>query len=55
MKRFIECRDATGKFPDFPEDDEGGSAAIFKDKDPAELQIELQEKVLFFLPKINLT
>ncbi|KAL5266277.1 hypothetical protein ACHWQZ_G003637 [Mnemiopsis leidyi] len=29
---FIETRDATGKFPDYPSDDEGGSAAIFKTK-----------------------
>ena len=27
---FIETRDATGKFPEFPSLDEGGSAAIFK-------------------------
>ena len=30
-------RDKTGKFPDYPDDDEGGSAAIFKEKDPAEV------------------
>ena len=24
------CRDATGKFPDYPDDDDGGSEAIFK-------------------------
>ena len=34
---FIETRDATGKFPEFPEEDEGGSTLIFKEKDPAEL------------------
>ena len=27
---FIETRDATGKFPEFPSTEEGGSAAIFK-------------------------
>lgn len=32
-------RDATGKFPDFPPEDEGGSALIFKEKDPAEASI----------------
>ncbi|CAH8522754.1 unnamed protein product [Heterobilharzia americana] len=41
---FIECRDATGKFPDYPEEDEGGSAVIFKEKTPEELERELQEK-----------
>ena len=30
-------RDKTGKFPDYPDDDEGGSAAIFKEKDPGEV------------------
>ena len=44
----MECdRDATGKFPDYPEDDEGGSAIIFKEKDPAELEAELKAKVTF--------
>ena len=37
--------DATGKFPEYPEEDEGGSGLIFKEKDPAELAAELQEKV----------
>ena len=42
------CRsDATGKFPEYPEEDEGGSGLIFKEKDPAELAAELQEKVQF--------
>ncbi|KAK4471393.1 hypothetical protein MN116_004825 [Schistosoma mekongi] len=41
---FIECRDATGKFPDYPEEDEGGSAIIFKEKTPEELERELKEK-----------
>ena len=38
-------RDATGKFPEFPDEDDGGSAAIFKEKDPEELEKELKEKV----------
>ena len=42
---FFKTRDATGKFPDFPGDDEGGSAAIFKEKDPAEVEAEIQAKV----------
>merc|ERR1712176_941299 len=41
---FIECRDATGKFPDYPTEEEGGSAAIFKEKDPAEVEAELKAK-----------
>ncbi|KAK3595612.1 hypothetical protein CHS0354_009573 [Potamilus streckersoni] len=41
---FIECRDATGKFPEFPDADNGGSAIIFKQKDPAKLEQELQAK-----------
>ncbi|CAH8544129.1 unnamed protein product [Schistosoma curassoni] len=41
---FIECRDATGKFPDYPDEDEGGSALIFKEKTPEELERELREK-----------
>ncbi|RXN24887.1 IQ and AAA domain-containing 1-like protein [Labeo rohita] len=31
---FIECRDATGKFPDFPSPEDGGSASIFAQKTP---------------------
>ena len=38
-------RDATGKFPDYPSEEEGGSAAIFKEKDPAEVEAELKAKV----------
>lgn len=41
---FIECRDATGKFPDLPDADEGGSAAVFKPRDPALLARELANK-----------
>lgn len=38
-------RDAAGKFPEYPDDDDGGSAAIFKQKDPAEVEAELAGKV----------
>uniref|UniRef100_A0AAR2IRL4 ATPase AAA-type core domain-containing protein n=1 Tax=Pygocentrus nattereri TaxID=42514 RepID=A0AAR2IRL4_PYGNA len=31
---FLECRDATGKFPDFPSAEDGGSASIFAQKTP---------------------
>lgn len=34
---LLFIRDKTGKFPDYPDDDEGGSAAIFKEKDPLEV------------------
>uniref|UniRef100_A0A674DDQ9 IQ motif containing with AAA domain 1 n=1 Tax=Salmo trutta TaxID=8032 RepID=A0A674DDQ9_SALTR len=34
---FIECRDATGKFPDFPNAEDGGSTAIFAQKTPDQL------------------
>lgn len=38
-------RDATGKFPEYPSADDGGSVTLFKEKDPAELERELKEKV----------
>ncbi|MBN3307280.1 DRC11 protein, partial [Amia calva] len=41
---FIECRDATGKFPDFPDPEEGGSAAIFAQKTPEQVAAELAAK-----------
>lgn len=31
--RVCVCRDATGKFPDYPNDEEGGSEAIFKKRE----------------------
>ncbi|XP_077079719.1 dynein regulatory complex protein 11-like isoform X3 [Siphateles boraxobius] len=41
---FIECRDATGSFPDYPEEEYGGSALIFAEKTPEELAEELAAK-----------
>ncbi|XP_034145759.1 dynein regulatory complex protein 11 isoform X1 [Esox lucius] len=41
---FIECRDATGKFPDLPSTEEGGSAAIFAQKTPEQVAAELAAK-----------
>ncbi|VDP64748.1 unnamed protein product [Schistosoma mattheei] len=41
---LVFTRDATGKFPDYPDEDEGGSALIFKEKTPEELERELREK-----------
>lgn len=42
-------RDATGKFPEYPDEDDGGSALIFKEKDPAELEEEMKAKVVHYL------
>ncbi|XP_068101429.1 dynein regulatory complex protein 11 isoform X2 [Hyperolius riggenbachi] len=41
---FIECRHATGKFPDFPDEEDGGSKAIFAQKTPEEVAAELAAK-----------
>ncbi|XP_066573569.1 dynein regulatory complex protein 11 isoform X2 [Amia ocellicauda] len=41
---FIECHDATGKFPDYPDDEDGGSALIFAEKTPQQLMAELAAK-----------
>nr|XP_015209575.1 PREDICTED: IQ and AAA domain-containing protein 1-like isoform X1 [Lepisosteus oculatus] len=41
---FIECHDATGSFPDYPEDEDGGSALIFAEKTPQQLIEELAAK-----------
>ncbi|KAK1897172.1 Dynein regulatory complex protein 11 [Dissostichus eleginoides] len=41
---FIECRDTTGSFPDFPEEEDGGSALIFAEKNPQQLLEEIAEE-----------
>ncbi|XP_039272100.1 dynein regulatory complex protein 11-like isoform X2 [Styela clava] len=41
---FIECRDATGKFPDYPDEEDGGSALLFKEKTPEEVEAEMAAK-----------
>uniref|UniRef100_S4R5N9 IQ motif containing with AAA domain 1 n=1 Tax=Petromyzon marinus TaxID=7757 RepID=S4R5N9_PETMA len=41
---FIECRDATGKFPEYPDEEDGGSALIFAEKTPEEVAAELAAK-----------
>ncbi|XP_078509025.1 dynein regulatory complex protein 11-like isoform X2 [Lissotriton helveticus] len=33
---FIECHDNTGKFPEYPTDEDGGSSIIFAEKSPEE-------------------
>ena len=47
LRDFV-VRDKTGKFPDYPDDDEGGSAAIFKEKDPAEVTFKSFSGYFFF-------
>ncbi|XP_060255158.1 dynein regulatory complex protein 11 isoform X6 [Ovis aries] len=34
---FIECRNLTGTFPDYPNEEEGGSALIFSNKTPQQV------------------
>ena len=41
---FIECRDNSGKFPDYPSAEDGGSAKLFTEKTPEELEAELKAK-----------
>ncbi|XP_063173921.1 dynein regulatory complex protein 11 [Candoia aspera] len=41
---FIECRHITGRFPDFPDEEEGGSAVLFSEKTPEEVAAELTAK-----------
>ncbi|XP_076848767.1 dynein regulatory complex protein 11 isoform X2 [Brachyhypopomus gauderio] len=41
---FLECRDATGTFPDFPSAEDGGSASIFAQKTPEQVAVELEER-----------
>uniref|UniRef100_A0A3Q2P1Z8 IQ and AAA domain-containing protein 1 n=1 Tax=Fundulus heteroclitus TaxID=8078 RepID=A0A3Q2P1Z8_FUNHE len=41
---FFECRNATGAFPDYPSEEDGGSALIFAEKSPQELMEEIAMK-----------
>ncbi|KAL1023124.1 hypothetical protein UPYG_G00036680 [Umbra pygmaea] len=41
---FIECHDATGTFPDYPDEEDGGSGLIFAEKTPQQLMEELAAK-----------
>uniref|UniRef100_A0A3Q2YDJ7 IQ motif containing with AAA domain 1 n=1 Tax=Hippocampus comes TaxID=109280 RepID=A0A3Q2YDJ7_HIPCM len=41
---FLECRNLTGVFPDFPDDDEGGSAILFAEKDYEEVRHNFSQK-----------
>ncbi|VDL92577.1 unnamed protein product [Schistocephalus solidus] len=42
---FLECRDATGKFPDYPSEEAGGSLWVFKQKPPEMLAAEEAARV----------
>ena len=41
----IAYRDVTGKFPDYPDEEEGGSSLIFKNKSVKELENDLENMV----------
>uniref|UniRef100_A0A7M4FUI0 IQ motif containing with AAA domain 1 n=1 Tax=Crocodylus porosus TaxID=8502 RepID=A0A7M4FUI0_CROPO len=36
---FIECRHITGKFPDYPDEEDGGSTVIFSQKTPEQVSV----------------
>ncbi|XP_078100268.1 dynein regulatory complex protein 11-like [Sander vitreus] len=38
---FLECRGVTGKFPEFPDGEDGGSASLFSQKTPEQVSVEL--------------
>ena len=38
---FLEYRDATGRFPDYPDVEAGGSASLFENRNPQEIAVEL--------------
>lgn len=41
---FVECRNVTGKFPNYPDAENGGSATLFASKTPQEVLQELAAK-----------
>ncbi|NXI66478.1 DRC11 protein, partial [Anseranas semipalmata] len=41
---FIECRHIIGRFPDYPTEEAGGSAALFSQKTPEQVAAELAAK-----------
>lgn len=43
---FLECRDLTGKLPDYPSVENGGSSVLFADKTPEEVQEEMRLKAI---------
>ncbi|XP_056629458.1 dynein regulatory complex protein 11-like [Triplophysa dalaica] len=42
----IECRDGTGSFPDYPEEEDGGSALIFAEKTPEQRSWEPTSRMI---------
>ncbi|XP_013865764.1 IQ and AAA domain-containing protein 1 [Austrofundulus limnaeus] len=40
---FFECRNATGAFPEYPSEEDGGSSLIFEEKTPEQLKTEIDE------------
>ncbi|XP_072508300.1 IQ and AAA domain-containing protein 1-like [Notamacropus eugenii] len=38
---FIECHDLTGQFPEYPDEEIGGSQVIFSDKTPQQVKTEM--------------
>lgn len=42
---FFLLRNLTGTFPDYPNEEEGGSAIIFSNKTPQQVQICLRNKM----------
>ncbi|XP_067391780.1 IQ and AAA domain-containing protein 1-like isoform X3 [Emydura macquarii macquarii] len=38
---FIECHDLTGRFPEFPDEEIGGSSILFAEKTPEQVRAEL--------------
>ncbi|XP_072833386.2 dynein regulatory complex protein 11 isoform X3 [Pogona vitticeps] len=45
---FIECRHVTGKFPDYPDEEQGGSASLFSDKTPEQRGFGLPGAAFYF-------
>uniref|UniRef100_A0A3Q3L2G4 Dynein regulatory complex protein 11-like n=1 Tax=Mastacembelus armatus TaxID=205130 RepID=A0A3Q3L2G4_9TELE len=54
---FIECRDATGRFPEFPDEEDGGSASLFSQKTPEQVGDDITEGLapVFFFCGVVLT
>uniref|UniRef100_A0A4W6FG33 Zgc:153738 n=1 Tax=Lates calcarifer TaxID=8187 RepID=A0A4W6FG33_LATCA len=46
---FIECRDATGSFPDYPDEEDGGSALILAEKNPQQVKHTLSQHSLLHI------
>ncbi|XP_056655894.1 IQ and AAA domain-containing protein 1-like [Monodelphis domestica] len=40
---FIECHDVTGQFPEYPDEEIGGSEVIYSDKTPQQVKTEMDE------------